>query len=105
MTNIDSELNGTGANPFEGTKRLQNDQQLYVVAILSLFLWIPIGTFMAVFSLIRANEELDDYRANPSNYLLESYEKVRKGRTIALTSLAIQVLSIPAFIIFVILFS
>lgn len=105
MRDLDSELGIDTLDKGSGVKRLQNDQQLLTVAILSLFLWIPIGTLMAVFSLIRANEELDDYRANPSVYMDESYEKVKKGRTIALISLGIQVLSIPGFIIMTIFLS
>lgn len=105
MNDLDSELGIDTLDTGSGVKRLQNDQQVLTVAIISLFLWIPVGTIMAVFSLIRANEELDDYRANPSVYMDESYEKIRKGRTIALVSLGIQVLSIPAFIIMTILLS
>lgn len=102
---LDQELNNLQSEGENGTKRLQNDQQLYVVAIISLLLWIPIGTFMAIFSLIRANEELDDYRANPSIYSQESLQKVKNGRTIALVSLGIQILSIPTFIIYVAIMS
>lgn len=88
-----------------GEKRLLNDQQIYVVGILSIIFWIPVGTIMAVFSLIRANEELDDFRANPTIYSRESYQKVKQGRTLALIALGLQILSIPAFIIFAILVS
>lgn len=104
MSDLDLELgddNGSG----EDQKRLLNDQQVYVVAIISLFLWIPVGTMMAIFSLIRANEELDDYRANPTVYLHESYLKIKKGRSIAIAAIIIQLISIPAFIVFVILAS
>jgi hypothetical protein len=86
-------------------KRLENDKQVFVVAILSLFLWIPIGTIMAVFSLIRANEELDDYRINPHIYTDDSYQKIKTGRKIAIISLLIQIISIPAFIIMTIFLS
>jgi len=104
MSELDLELGEDNGSSGVG-KRLQNDQQVYVVALLSLFLWIPVGTMMAIFSLIRANEELDDYRANPIVYLHESYLKIKKGRNLAIAALILQLISIPAFIVFVILAS
>lgn len=105
MSDLDKELEKELIGSTAGGKKLLNDQQIYVVAIISLFLWIPIGTIMAVFSLIRANEELDDYRANPTAYRQDSVAKVQNGRKIALVSIGLQLISIPAFIVFVILMS
>ena len=105
MSDLDKELEKELIGSTVGGKRLLNDQQIYVTAIISLFLWIPVGTLMAVFSLIRANEEMDDYRANPTAYNQESVIKVQNGRKIALISLGIQLISIPAFIVFVVIMS
>lgn len=105
MSDLDKELEKELIGSTVGGKKLLNDQQIYVVAIISLFLWIPIGTIMAVFSLIRANEELDDYIANPNFYRMESVKKVQTGKKIALASIGIQLISIPAFIVFVIVMS
>ena len=82
----------------DGSKKLENDKRIYILAILSLFFYIPVGTIMAIFSIIRGNEELDEYRINPDMYSRESFDYVRKGRMIAMVSLILQIISIPLYV-------
>jgi hypothetical protein len=96
---LDLEPNHSESEKKEGLKRLENDKRIYILSIVSLFLYIPIGTFMAIFSIIRGNEELDEYRINPELYNQESYDYVSKGRIIGIVSLILQIVSIPLFIV------
>lgn len=88
----------------DGQKRLDNDKRIYNLGILSIFLYIPVGTFMAIFSLIRANEELDEYRISPELYSYQSYIYVSKGRMFAIVGLILQIISIPIYITLSIMF-
>ena len=89
----------------DGMKKLENDKRIYILSIVSLFLYIPVGTIMSVFSIVRANEELDEYRINPEMYSEESFQYVRKGRAIGIVSLVLQIASIPIYIILSIVMS
>ena len=99
------EENKPQASPIEGGKRLMNDKTIYYLAITSFFLYIPVGTIMAIAALVRGNEELDEYKINPELYNHESYEYVRKGRMMGLISLIIQGVSIPLVIVLSIVLS
>lgn len=89
----------------DGMKRLENDKRIYILSIVSFFLYIPVGTIMSIFSIVRANEELDEYRINPEMYSQESFDYVRKGRIIGIVSLILQILSIPIYIALAIVMS
>ena len=95
---LDKEYDPKQGNGFGGGKRLDNDKMIFIVAILSIFLYIPIGTFMAIFSIIRGNEELDEYRISPDKYDWQSVEFVKRGRNLAIASIILQCISIPLFI-------
>ena len=56
-------------------KRLDNDKMIFF-GILSIFLFIPIGTIIAIIIAIRSNKELDEFKISPEEFNRESFEFV-----------------------------
>lgn len=84
-------------NGLNEDKRLDNDRMIFVLGILSIFLFIPIGFLMAVFSFVRANEELEEFKISPEEFSLESFEFVRRGPILGIVALIIHAVSLLLF--------
>ena len=97
---LSKENDSENRDDLNGGKRLDNDQMIFVLGILSIFLFIPIGSLMAMFSIVRANEELDEFKISPEEFNLESFELVRRGRILGIVALAIHIVSLLLFLAF-----
>jgi uncharacterized membrane protein len=97
---LSKENDSENRDDLNGGKRLDNDQMIFVLGILSIFLFIPIGSLMAMFSIVRANEELDEFKISPEEFNLESFELVRRGRILGIVALSIHIVSLLLFLAF-----
>lgn len=95
---LDKENDSENRDGLNEGKRLDNDKMIFVLGILSIFLFIPIGTIMAIFSVVRANEELDEFKISPEEFNLESFEFVRRGRILGIVALTIHTVSLLLFL-------
>lgn len=97
---LNPENDSENSDNLNGGRRLDNDQMIFVLGILSIFLFIPIGTIMAIFSVVRANEELDEFKISPEEFNLESFEFVRRGRILGIVAITIHIVSLLLFLAF-----
>lgn len=86
------------SNP--GAMQLPNATATLVLGILSIVVCFICG----IVALVISNKDMDMYKANPELYTAASYNNIKAGRVCAIIGIALQVLGIIVYIIFIAFF-
>jgi hypothetical protein len=80
--------------------QLPNATAVLVLGILSIVVCFVCG----IIALVLSNKDMALYRANPGQYSLSSYNNIKAGRICAIIGIALQLLGIIVYIIFIAFF-
>jgi hypothetical protein len=80
--------------------QLPNGTAVLVLGILSIVVCFICG----IIALVLSNKDMALYRANPGQYSVSSYNNIKAGRICAIIGIALQVLGLIAYIIFIAFF-
>ena len=80
--------------------QLPNATAVLVLGILSIVVCFICG----IVALVISNKDMALYRANPELYTASSYNNIKAGRTCAIIGIALQVLGLIVYIIFIAFF-
>lgn len=87
-------------NNDSGAMQLPNATAALVLGILSIVVCFICG----IVALVISNKDIDMYKANPELYTATSYNNIKAGRVCAIIGIALQVLVLIAYIIFIAFF-
>jgi hypothetical protein len=80
--------------------QLPNGTAVLVLGILSIVICFVCG----IIALVLSNKDMALYRANPGQYSISSYNNIKAGRICAIIGIALQVLGLIVYIIFIAFF-
>ena len=80
--------------------QLPNATAVLVLGILSIVVCFICG----IVALVISNKDMALYRANPELYTASSYNNIKAGRTCAIIGIALQVIGLVVYIIFIAFF-
>ncbi|HAO45741.1 MAG TPA: CCC motif membrane protein [Ferruginibacter sp.] len=83
-----------------GTAQLPNATATLVLGILSIVVCFICG----IVALVISNKDMAEYRANPGLYSESSYSSLRAGRICSIIGIALQVLGLLVYIVFIVFF-
>lgn len=85
---------------YSGAGTLPNATATLVLGILSIVVCFICG----IIALVISNKDMAMYRADPGLYSVSSYNNIKAGRICAIIGIALQVLGLIVYIIFIAFF-
>jgi len=89
----------SGSNFNNSNAQLPNATATLVLGILSIVVCFICG----IIALVISNRDIALYRANPGSYAAGSYNNIRAGRICAIIGIALQLVGIIVYILFIVL--